>query len=77
MKRIYGTWLKRQFEFEYCEECGGDAQHHTVIVVAGNPFARCDYPPSKETDWEQHPTIAAYRKIEDARQRVLYSGESA
>lgn len=36
-------WLARLFEFEYCPECGGDAQDHEVCLVPGigNYFARC------------------------------------
>ena len=40
-----GEWLAQQFEFEYCAECGGDAQHHTAVPFLGTWFARCDYPP--------------------------------
>jgi len=56
-------WLERQFEFEYCAECHGDAQHHTVVPVPGigNWFALCKYPPSKETNWEIHPVIKAFQ----------------
>ena len=55
-------FLAELFEFEYCAECGGDAQHHTPVIVLGNWFARCDYPPSAETGWEQHPVIQEFRK---------------
>jgi hypothetical protein len=34
-------WLQRLFEFEYCEECGGDVEDHFVLCVLGNPFACC------------------------------------
>ncbi len=57
-------WLHDQFEYEYCAECGGDARHHTVVGVMGNPFALCKYPPSPETGWEYHPVVAAYRQEE-------------
>lgn len=57
-------WLKAFFEFEYCDECGGDADDHEVCIVPGTGtyFARClrsphedvpliHYPqPPKETD---------------------------
>ena len=57
------TWLKRQFEFEYCPECGGDEHHHTVCYApTGTYFARCDYPRSMDTKWELHPLVAAYQK---------------
>lgn len=55
-------WLARQFEFEYCHECGGDAEHHTVCGFLGNYFARCDYPPTQETEWDFQPVIREYRK---------------
>lgn len=34
-------WLKEQFEYEYCAECGGDAEDHDAIPFLGNWFARC------------------------------------
>ena len=39
-------WLESLFEFEYCAECGGDAEDHEVCVVPGigNYFARCRRP---------------------------------
>lgn len=63
-------WLKEQFEYEYCEECGGDAQHHAVASVMGNPFAYCLYPPSTETNYEFHPVIVAFRRRKDLRKGV-------
>lgn len=54
-------WLARQFEFEYCAECGGDAPHHTVTGLLGNYFAYCNFGPSAETDWEFHPVIKNFR----------------
>ena len=34
---------RKLFEFEYCAECGGDAEDHEVCLVPGigNYFARC------------------------------------
>ncbi|MDB5350139.1 MAG: hypothetical protein JWN86_1386 [Planctomycetota bacterium] len=39
-------WLERLFEFEYCAECGGDAEDHEVCIVPGigTYFARCRRP---------------------------------
>jgi hypothetical protein len=43
-------WLAEQFEYELCEECGKDADQHTVIPISwgsyGGPyfFARCNSP---------------------------------
>ena len=36
-------WLEDLFEFEFCAECGGDAEDHEVCIVPGigNYFARC------------------------------------
>jgi len=36
-------WLEQLFEFEYCAECGGDAEDHEVCIVPGigTYFARC------------------------------------
>jgi hypothetical protein len=54
------TWLEEQFEFEYCHECGGDFEHHTVCNGPfGHYFARCDYPMGD--NGSMHPTVAAYR----------------
>ena len=30
------------FEYEYCAECGLDAEDHTAIPFLGNFFFRCD-----------------------------------
>lgn len=38
-------WLREQFEFEWCAECGRDHRHHTAIPILGNWFARCDREP--------------------------------
>ena len=35
-------WLEEYFEYEYCAECFGDAEHHTAVPFLGNWFARCD-----------------------------------
>lgn len=34
-------WLEALFEFELCEECGGDAEDHDAVPLLGNWFARC------------------------------------
>ena len=39
-------WLKEQFEFENCEECGFGEEFHEVVEVLGNPFALCVDPKS-------------------------------
>jgi hypothetical protein len=45
-------WLRRLFEFEYCPECGGDAEDHEVCLVLGNYFARCKHDPFADTTGE-------------------------
>lgn len=55
-------WLEHMFECQYCEECGGDAEHHTAVPFLGNWFARCDYPRDPETG-DDHPVVAAYRNL--------------
>ncbi len=52
-------WLTETFEFEYCHECGGDAEHHEVLNVFGNPFARCKFEPND--DGSPHPEIQEFR----------------
>lgn len=34
-------WLEELFETENCSECGRGAKGHDVVMVNGNPFARC------------------------------------
>ena len=61
-------FLTELFEFEYCPECYGDGCHHTVVVdPIGNLFARCNFPPSKATNWEMHPVIKQYRDTRKAQ----------
>ena len=37
-------WMRRLFEYEWCEECGGDERDHDAIPFMGNWFARCKAP---------------------------------
>ena len=39
------VWLKAQFEFEWCPECGRDHRHHTAMPFLGNWRAWCDKTP--------------------------------
>ena len=53
------AWLEQLFEFEFCAECGGDAEDHVVCLVPGigNYFARClreDVASSSETRVRPH-----------------------
>lgn len=34
-------WLTELFEYEYCDECGGDTEDHDAVPFMGNWFARC------------------------------------
>jgi len=38
-------WLADLFEFEYCAECGSDADGHDAVPFMGNWFARCKVVP--------------------------------
>ncbi|MFC5509290.1 hypothetical protein [Bosea massiliensis] len=38
-------WLREQFAFEWCADCGRDHRHHTALPVMGNWFARCEREP--------------------------------
>jgi hypothetical protein len=35
-------FIIKLFEYECCEECGGDENDHTEILVLGEPFALCN-----------------------------------
>lgn len=53
-------WLEETFEYEYCHECGGDADHHHALPILGNWFARCLYPRGKHETL--HPVVYNYRE---------------
>ena len=60
-------FLEQMFHYQYCDECGGDAEHHQVsYAIFEKPFAFCTFPPSEETG-ERHPTILAFRKVEEEK----------
>lgn len=62
-------FLEHLFFDEYCDECGGDAEHHIVLGDFPFPstyFAQCQFPPNEETG-EYHPTIAAFRKAKEEK----------
>jgi len=52
-------WLQEQFKDKFCTECGGDAIHHTTVIVMNSWTARCSYPPDKNGN--HHHIIQAYR----------------
>ena len=63
--QLPGAWLADLFRYNYCDECGGDIEHHDAIpLILGNWFAQCCYPPNE--DGTYHPIIAAYRAARDA-----------
>ena len=59
MIETHEKWLEDLFEFEYCGECGGDAEDHEVCIVPGigNYFARCLRVDDDETDADAHNTV--------------------
>lgn len=44
--RTGDEFLAELFEYELCDECGGDAPDHTAVPFLGNFFARCDRTPN-------------------------------
>jgi len=55
-------FLDHLFCDSYCEECGGDAEHHEVISdfpFAGMHFASCRFPVDDEDN--RHPVVEAFR----------------
>ena len=58
------VWLEEQFEFLYCEECGGDAGDHTPVPFMGNWFALCKNPLSEDLTPEE-----AEEELNDRRTR--------
>ena len=44
--RTAQEFLDDLFEYEYCAECGGDTEHHSVVLdVLGLFHAHCRRPP--------------------------------
>jgi hypothetical protein len=37
----FKEWAEHLFEYELCEECGGDAADHEPLIVLGHWFAKC------------------------------------
>ena len=60
-------WLERLFEFEYCPECGGDAEDHVVCLVLGNYFARCKHSPFADAPVSDNPDSRKLGLPEQAR----------
>lgn len=51
-------FLAETFEFEFCSECGQDADQHTAIALGlgaygTNWFARCDMPEIEESQYRR------------------------
>lgn len=53
-KRLDGMtgpeWLEMMFEFEYCDECGKDVEHHKAVPFLGHWFAACLEPLEEEEE---------------------------
>ena len=56
----FDEWLEDLFEFEFCAECGGDAEDHEVCIVPGMGtfFARCLRVGESETDDDPRTMLA-------------------
>lgn len=60
-------WLVELFEYEYCAECGGDADDHAAIPFLGNWFARCEHPlPEELSDDAIDAELRRRRELQDA-----------
>lgn len=69
-------WLGRLFEFEYCPECGGDAEDHEVCLVLGNYFARCKHSPFADVPDSDNPDSRKLGLPEQARSDSEQEGDS-
>jgi hypothetical protein len=66
-------FLEELFEFEYCAECGLDADAHTAIPIGlgdygTNWFARCDHPwtpPCGDVNCDGHCQVCDDQDHED------------
>lgn len=45
----FKQWADRLFEFEFCEQCGGDTEDHTPLLVMGHWVAMCKLYTEEET----------------------------
>lgn len=58
------TWdefVTTLFSCEYCDECGGDAEHHSPGIVMGSWFAVCRFP--ADEDGTLHRIISDFRHV--------------
>ena len=39
--QTWDEWAAELFEWEFCNECGGDVEDHDPLVFMGNWFAKC------------------------------------
>jgi hypothetical protein len=58
-----GQWLAELFAYEYCGECGGDADDHDTIPFIGNWFAVCRHPISDGLSDDEIETELARRHL--------------
>lgn len=57
-------WLSQQFEYEYCPECGGDAEDHILCAgPLGLPFAMCKFTPIVEGVVFRHGHVERGEKL--------------
>lgn len=70
----WDEWVAELFEYEFCENCGGDAAHHEPRIVLGNWFAYCRFPPDEETG-EWHPFIKAYHSNDMTESEIAHRWE--
>ena len=55
-------WLEQLFEYEYCDECGKDAEDHQAVPFMGGWFACCLKP-----EEEEKPTVRKCKFCEGVR----------
>lgn len=52
------AWLLELFEYEYCHECGGDAEDHIPCEGPfGMPFAMCKFSPLEQGVMFRHGKV--------------------
>lgn len=68
------AFLANLFEFEYCAECGGDADDHNAVPFLGNWFAKCRHPlPDNlsDADAEAEAELEARRERQEAGKPMI------
>lgn len=57
--RTWEEFVAESFQFEYCEECGGDGEDHLPCLVLGNWFAMCKFTPLEKGVGFRHGEVIA------------------